>query len=76
MLKNFFLFNLSIMLSLSFTGCAYKSILSKAEATPNGSKSLYKNNEPTQGYDNLLSSLGMAIVFAAIFKFAPKEAYK
>jgi uncharacterized protein YceK len=79
MLRKFFLFNLSIILSLSLTGCtscASKSISSEAVATPKGSKSLYKKSEPTQGLDNFLSSLGMAIVFGTIFKSAPKEAYK
>ena len=76
MLRKFFLFNLSIILSLSLTGCASKRISSEAVVTPKGSKSLYKKSEPTQGLDNFLSSLGMAIVFGTIFKSAPKEAYK
>ena len=70
--------NFLLIFILVFTqfGCAQKSIFSQAEATTKGSRSEYKKVEPSEGYNNLLSGLGMAILFGTIFQAAPKEAYK
>lgn len=60
--------------AISLGACS--SVQSLSSSTPTESSSQFSENKPSVGGDEILSSLGMALLVGTIFATAPEAAYR